>query len=185
MKYTKFLLYALVAISFVEGASKNETWTSSVGSKIDGFYIGTTGLRHWIVCSTGRLFKLKESELSKESIERIYKIKKQELRDSEYIKRSSLIPLESTHENEVLITTLCSVKVPRISFNGVPVSSALKSLNEIAGTDISFKLEAGVEDQKSDFSVRNLYMIRILDILTQQARSYYRVEDGEIVIRKE
>ena len=187
MKYTIISLITFIAFLCTTFANKHETWKSSVGSTINGVFIGSTDSEHWIASSTGRLFKLSKSALSEESIQRIDELNetKKKRESMQHIKHSDLMPLDHTSVNEKLITTLCSTKIPSVNFEATPISSALESLNEIAGTGITFRLEGEAADRNVNIALRNLYMNQMLDFLTQQVGLYYRVENGEIVIRNQ
>ncbi|ADE56093.1 hypothetical protein [Coraliomargarita akajimensis] len=184
MKTIIHFLCTLLAISSLAGANKHETWTSSVGSQIEGTYLGSVDSTHWIASSAGQLFKLNESQLSKESIDRIREINETtQRRAAMHLQQSSLIPAEVSPKDEDLITKLCSTKVPFIKFKSTPIASALESLNEITGAEIPFRIEANAQNREVNMQLRNLYMNQILNFLTQQVGLYYRVESGVLVIR--
>lgn len=187
MKKISFYLFAAIAIACAVFAGKHETWESSVGSTIEGVFVGSIDSEHWIASNDGKLFKLKENQLSEKSLQRIEELseKKDGRGAVPHLKHSNLMPSRSTPENEKLITTLCSSKLPSVNFKATPISSALDSLNEIAGSEVSFRLEGDIQDREVNIQLRNLYMNQILDFLTQQVGLYYQVESGEVVIRNQ
>lgn len=93
--------------------------------------------------------------------------------------------------NEV-ISKLESIVIPRITFNGTSLTKAIQSLSEqseefdrISGTDASLGVNmvvtgSGGADRTVNFSVRNLPLIRILDLVAQQTGYQWDVVDGVV-----
>jgi len=185
MKTYIISLFAIVAFACIATANKHETWTSSVGSTIEGVFIGSADSKHWIASSAGRLFKLSDAQLSQESIKRIetHNEKRRERESMQHIKHTDLMPSEATSENEKLVIALCSSKIPNVNFVDTSISSALASLNEMVDSNLAFQLEGDIQDRVLNIQLRNLHANQILDFMTQQLGLYCRIEGGQIVSR--
>lgn len=165
-------------------ANQFETWTSAVGSQIEGVYIGSSNSTHWIVSTEGRLYQLSSEQLSDQAVARIREMQAQMERQqrSRGGKGSSLIPITKTPEDERLIVALCSTRIANVQFQAMSIEAVLTDLNEMTEIEMPFRLEEGVQDRVVNIQLRNLYLNQILDFVTQQVGLSYRIDSGVVVV---
>lgn len=182
-KLLKTFTILFIALNTLHGAE--DTWTSSVGSQIEGRYLGSTEDKHWIISQSGKLFKLKDEQLNNESIEKINGIQeKREKRIAMGDKISTLVAQDVETASEQTITELSSLRIPDISFDSVSVALAVREISDRTDPKIQFKfIDKGTRENKVSIRLRNLDADRILELTLEQVGLYYEISEGIVIIK--
>lgn len=177
------LVILFIALNTLHGAE--DTWISSVGSQIQGRYLGSTEEKHWIISQSGKLFKLADDQLNNESIEKINDIEeKREKRIAMGEKISTLVAQDVDSESEQTITELSSLRIPDISFKSVSVESAVRQILDRTDPKIEFKfIDEETQTRTVSIRLRNLDADQILKFIVEQVGLYYEITEGIVIIK--